>query len=127
MTTTRGRLPLSPALVAELRAKDPEYQAETPATSSDPSVRNCADCGKPHKKLSRNLCRICHPYHRNKGTLDQYPRTQRRDLDTVQHYQTLATRGLSRTEIAHQLGLTYAGLSSALRRAKLTERKPVSR
>ncbi len=43
MTTTKGRPPLSPALVAELRARDPEYRADQKPKGG----RRCIDCGRP--------------------------------------------------------------------------------
>lgn len=48
-TIDRDRLPISPNLVAALRAADPGYQAPTsrfPRPSVDPMRGECTDCGR---------------------------------------------------------------------------------
>lgn len=69
----------------------------------------CADCqGSEHPIVGRGLCQRCYRRNHHHGTIDQYPRADRRPS------------GLVAPEVAQAVGVTYRQLDYWLRRGYLT-------
>lgn len=65
---------------------------------------------------SRGLCNVCDIRHRSRGTLDDYPRTNRRTADVVEDWRELQAQGYSRRDAAARIGITLAALEKAIER-----------
>lgn len=78
----------------------------------------CAECGEPRGQGSgRGLCKRCYNGSRKRGDVATRARGHRPLAKTIAEYDTLSVQGYNHREIAAQLGIKPASLSSALRRA----------
>jgi hypothetical protein len=76
-----------------------------------------ATCHPDRPVDARGLCEPCYGYHRNRGTLDQFPSKQRTRDEFVADYQLLRSEGYTRTQMAERLGMRRNTLDAAYRRA----------
>lgn len=67
----------------------------------------------------RNMCGPDYDAARRDGVLDDYERIARTRDEVLDDWVVLRKRGLSLTEAAARMGMTYDGLEQALRRARL--------
>lgn len=77
----------------------------------------CRECDRP-KIHARGVCAACYERHRVAGTLHQLP-TLRRGLDNayvVSEWRWLTSFGISRDQVAAQLGITRTALDKAIDR-----------
>ena len=70
----------------------------------------------------RGLCTTCGYALARTGGLEDYPRVNRTLADTVEDHKILSERGLSRDEIAAELGMKPASLRRALERSRARSR-----
>lgn len=81
-------------------------------------VSSCVVCGKVRPLSGRGLCSTDHSRARDRGTLEDYPRVNRRMVDFAADFKILRDRGLRNAEIAIQLGYRVSSISKTITRAR---------
>lgn len=116
-------IPLSPQLVAQLRAADPEYQAaqhdDTGHHATQSTEKTCVRCDMPCDLVVRGLCDTCYRGCKRRGQLSRYPRTNRPTTEVIDEYNSLRAQGLTPSEVAATLGMTPDALQRAVVRARV--------
>ncbi|MGP3914361.1 helix-turn-helix domain-containing protein [Nonomuraea sp. 10N515B] len=85
------------------------YVEPRPVSSAKSATEvTCDSCGLLASHKGRGLCDPCHRWHSKTGTLSRFPllHTWIETRDRVREYAELRRQGLSRREIAAQLGVT---------------------
>jgi hypothetical protein len=76
-----------------------------------------ATCHPERRHKARGLCPGCYEHHMDRGTLDQFPRTNRTTAEFAAAYTELRAAGHTVRYVAWKLGLTYDGINRAYYRA----------
>lgn len=77
-------------------------------------VTNCVCCERRGRHAARGLVDACYARHKAAGTLDRFPRRNRRAADTREEHSFWSGQGLSDEAIARQLGISRERLDYAL-------------
>jgi hypothetical protein len=75
------------------------------------------DCHPQLPNFARRLCKVCYNHHQRKGTLGQFSRTSVLASEFVARYTEMRNAGLSRWEMAQQLGMDRHAIAQAYLRA----------
>jgi hypothetical protein len=83
-----------------------------------PRIGNCRHCGETGHIEARGLDRRCYDQLVIRGEIDDYERTNRRQVDFVEDYKTLQLRGLCDADIAEALRYKVKSISKLKTRAR---------
>lgn len=82
-------------------------------------IAKCKDCKEKTLITGRGLCKNkCYNYHRQRGTLDNYPRSTWKHEDLMAELAICRERGLTVREAAEKIGVTLSALRKAIDRAR---------